>query len=156
MNNTAVEAHQSSIGNMQANVMAMLCYVSGTVLGFIPVISYVAWLAPLVIFFIEKESHFVKFHAMQAFLLNLVGVALGLLVSVVLGGIMAASVAMATDYASMTGALGSIAIVGVLTTIISLLILVIAIIALIKAYKYSEYQIPLIGGLAKKLAGKVQ
>ncbi len=58
---------------------------------FIPVVKYVAWLAPLIIYLVEKNSQFVKFHAMQAFLLNIIGAVLSFLVSIVLGAIMAAS-----------------------------------------------------------------
>lgn len=149
MGNT-IEAHKSSIGGMQANVMALLCYLIGAVLAFVPIIMHVAWLAPLVIFFLEKESRFVKFHAIQAFVLSAVGVVLGLLVSLLFGGMVAAAGFGANSAADL---LGPAALVGVLAAIISIVILVFAIIAMIKAYKYAEYHIPLLGGIAAKLTG---
>lgn len=149
--NNQVEAHQSSIGGLQANMMALLCYLIGAILAFIPVIMHVAWLAPLVIFFLEKESRFVKFHAMQAFALSAVGVLLGLLVSLLFGGMIAAA---GLGAAPAAGFWGSAALVGVLASIISVVILVFAIIAMIKAYKYTEYHIPLLGGIAAKLTGE--
>ena len=66
-----VNPHRSSLG-MDAHVMALLCYLAAFVLAWIPYIQYVAPLAPLIIFFIEKESPFVKFHAIQAFILVLI------------------------------------------------------------------------------------
>ncbi|MEL7610856.1 MAG: DUF4870 domain-containing protein [Bacillota bacterium] len=143
MENKIIEpAHKSSIGNLDANVMALLSYIISSVLGFIPGVSYVAWAIPLVIFFVEKQSKFVKFHALQAFSLNLFGFVLGLLVSL----IMTAAVVTADPYA----ALGAIGTVGILTFLISVVILVFAIIAMIKAYKYEVYKIPLLGNLAAR------
>ena len=154
MVNNPIQPHNSSVGGLQANVMALLCYLAGSLLGFVPGIKYVAWLAPLAIFLLEKESRFVRFHAMQAFLLDAVGVILGLLVSLLLGGIWAATAA--NTYAAAAGALGSTAIVGLLATVVSLIILVFAVIAMTKAYKYETYRIPIIGGIAARMVGKAK
>ena len=51
-------------------------------------------------------------------------------------------------------ALGGGAIFGVLIGIVSLVAWVLAIVAAVKAYGYTEYEIPLLGGLARKLMGK--
>ncbi len=48
-----VNPHRSSLG-MDANVMALLCYIGAFVLSWIPVIQWVAPAAPLVIFFINR------------------------------------------------------------------------------------------------------
>lgn len=149
--NNQIQPHKSTIVDLQANIMALLCYIISAVLSFIPGISYVAWLAPLVIFFLEKESHFIKFHAMQAFVLNVIGAVLGFLVTVVLGGIFAVS--LFNPYSSVA-AFGFVGIIGILSGAISLIVLVLAIIAMIKAYKYFEYGIPVIGGLTVKIMGK--
>ena len=137
--NNSNQPHKSSIGDMQANIMALLCYLVSSVLVFVPGLMYVAWLAPLVIFFLEKESRFVKFHAMQAFVLDAVGILLGLLVTLLFGGI---------SYESF-------AFVGTLVTIISITILVFAIYAMLKAYRYVEYSIPFIGKISAALTSKV-
>ena len=42
MKNEIYNPHQSSIGNLNANVMALICYVASVVVGFIPVLRYVA------------------------------------------------------------------------------------------------------------------
>jgi len=151
MKNEIYNPHQSSIGNLNANVMALICYVASVVVGFIPVLRYVAWLVPLALFLMEKQSEFVKFHAMQSFLLHVVGAVLSLVVSVVLGGIVGAgSLNAATFYA----AVGIAGIIGLLITVISIVILVFAIIAMVGAYRYKETHIPIIGDIAEKMSRK--
>ncbi|MEG1560261.1 MAG: hypothetical protein RR398_05295 [Clostridia bacterium] len=148
MKNEIYSAHKSSIGNLNANIMALLCCIVPVVIAWIPVVRYVAWLIPLVLFFMEKQSKLVRFHAMQSFILHMVSAVLSLLISVVLGGILGVgSLSTATYYA----AAGFAGIVGLVTSAISLVILLFAIIAMIGAYKYKETHIPIIGGMTEKL-----
>lgn len=151
MKNEIYSPHKSSLGGLNANMMALICYLASIPLGWIPLVRYVAWLAPLALFLLEKESRFVKFHAMQSFLLNMLSAMLSFLVSVVLGGILGiGSISAATYYA----AAGLAGIIGLLTTVISLVILVCAIIAMVGATKYKETQLPIIGGIARRIALK--
>lgn len=145
-----VQPHKSSLGDIDANVMALVAYLSATVLGWIPGIRYVAWLAPLVIFFLEKNSGFVKFHAMQAFVLNAISTAFFVVISVILGGIVAAALVGPTGVYAAFGALG---LVTMLSTLVAIVFTVFAIIALIQAYQYKEYRIPIVGGLSDKVSG---
>lgn len=149
MKNEIYSAHKSSIGGLNANIMALLCYIASVILAWIPVVRYVAWLVPLILFFMEKQSKLVRFHAMQSFVLHVVSAVLSLLVSVVLGGILGVGSLSAATYYAAAGLAG---IVGLLTSAISLVILVCAVIAMIGAYKYKETHIPIIGGMAEKLA----
>lgn len=146
--------HTSSIGNTDANVIAIIAYISSGILSFVPVVKYVAWLAPLIFFLIEKNSGFVKFHAMQAFILNLFGAILGFLVGIVLSSILAVAT-LYSSYSSTAFAFGfgAFGVVGITTLLIGLVILVFAIIAIFKAYKWEEYYIPLVGKVAEKFAG---
>lgn len=48
--------HKSTIGNLDANLVALLVYFVSTVAGWIPIVKYAAWLAPLVVFFVEKTA----------------------------------------------------------------------------------------------------
>ncbi len=150
MNKRKIEPHKASIGGMDANLLALIAYIASTVIGFIPLLRYFAWLAPLVIFLMEKESGFVKFHAMQSFVLNLMGAALGFIVTVLIGG----SVAAAIGSRAGAAALGFAGLVGLLTTAISVIILIFAVIAMINAYKYNIYYIPLAGKVAENFSGK--
>ncbi len=147
-----VNPHKSSLG-MDANVMALICYIAAFVLSWIPYVKYVAWVAPLIVFFIEKESPFVKFHAMQAFLLE----AVVWIFQVIFGIIIAAawaSYASSWYYGSLGASLGIVSILSILLVIIGIVVTIFAIIALIKAYGYFEYKIPGVGNLAMKFSRK--
>jgi uncharacterized membrane protein len=147
-----VEPHKSSIGNMDANVMALLAYLAAAIIGWIPFLGYIAWLVPLLFYFMEKQSWFVRFHAMQAFLLNAVSAIVGFLLKVVIGGLIAAGAA--NSYESAMSALAVVAAVGVVVTIVSLVITIFAMIALVNAYQYKLYKVPVIGNIAEKIAVK--
>lgn len=147
-----VEPHKSSLGDLDANIAALIAYVAAGVIGWIPYLKYVAWLAPLVIFLIEKKSGFVRFHAMQALLLNAVSAVLSFLLVVVIGGIARASI---YNLANAYAAGGILLLLGTIATIIGVIITVFAIIALVNAVQYKTFKIPIIGDLAEKLASKV-
>jgi uncharacterized membrane protein len=143
-----VNPHKSSLG-MDANTLALLCYVAAFVLSWIPIIKYIAWAAPLVFFFVEKQSPFVKFHAMQAFMLEAVN-----WVFAVIFGIIVAAVA-SNPYSYLTGrGWGAVGLFTILGVIIGILLTIFAIIALVKAQGYYEYKIPVIGNLADKWSKK--
>lgn len=142
-----VEPHKSSLG-MDANIAVLIAYLGGVVVGWIPGIRYVAFLVPLVVFILEKESKFVRFHAMQSFALNILGLVLGLLFTLVTT-IISGSIA----YSSPGTALALISAMGVLGIIVSLGILVLAIIAVVNGFQYKEYHLPVLGNLAVKLVG---
>ncbi|HHT96966.1 MAG TPA: DUF4870 domain-containing protein [Clostridiales bacterium] len=139
------DPHKSSLGGMDANTMALLCYLATAIISFIPVVKNVSWLAPLLIFFLEKESFFVRFHAMQAFALNLIGSIVGLIMLFVL-------TAMAvTATVNPLGVLAGAGIVGFIGLAISIIILVFSIMAMVNANKYILYKIPVVGKLSDKL-----
>ncbi len=103
---------KSSTG-MEENVAALLSYVFGFITG-------------LIFFLIEKESKFVRFHAMQSIVF---------------------SVALLIIYLI----LGIIPIVGwILIPIVGIVGFVFWIILLIKAYQGAHYKLPLLGNLAEK------
>lgn len=151
MVNKTYECHKSSIGSMDANVMALLAYIVSVVIGWIPGLRYFAWLAPLVIYFIEKDSAFVKFHAMQAFMLEVLGGVITFILTVIIGGIVGA--AMYNPY-NAYAAVGITGIVALLAGIISIIITIFAIIAMVNAYRYKEYCIPIVGNITSKIVNK--
>lgn len=143
------QPHRSSLGGLDANIMALLCYLVTTIAGFIPVIRYVAFLLPFVIVFVEKESGLVRFHAMQAFMLNLVSMAL----SVVLG-ILLSVLGVSLAFFSWSATAGVAAITGIISLVIGIAAIVFSILAMIKAYNYTEYDIPLLGALSRSFLTK--
>ncbi len=148
MNKIVYQDHVSSIGNQKANIIALIVYVAPVVLAWIPVIRYFAWALPLVFFFLEKNSQFVKFHAMQSTLLELIGSLLSIVVSIIYS--VTVSRAFYNPYRIGSG-LGALGLISFLSVLVSLAILVFSIIAVIKAYKYEAYHLPVIGKLADKL-----
>lgn len=106
---------KSSTG-LTANVAGLLCYVLG-------------WVSGLVFILIERESRFVRFHAIQSIYV----------------------------FATLTIAniiLGWIPIIGpVLSWLISVLALILWILLMIKAYQGTMYKLPWVGNLAEKRAG---
>ena len=149
---TLVEPHKSSIGNLDANIVALIAYLAAGVVGWIPIIGYVAWAVPLVFFFMEKQSAFVRFHSMQAFILNAISAVLSFLLVVVIGGIAMGSM---NTVGNIYAAAGTVLLLGTIATIIGVIITIFAIIALVNALQYKTYRIPVIGDLADKFSSKM-
>ena len=107
---------KSSIG-LPENIAGMLCYILG-------------WVSGLVLYLIEKDSDFVKYHATQSI--------------IVFGTLTLASIA-----------LGVVPFIGaLLAPLLSLLAFVLWIILLIKAFQHTRYKLPWAGDLAEKYARK--
>ena len=149
MKNELFNPHKSSIADLNANLVAVLAYLIATVVSWIPVVRYVAWLAPLVLFYMEKQSNLVKFHALQAFVLNLASSALYFIITVVIAAIL--GVGSITTVTALAAA-GIAGILSLITFLVSLAFLVLTIIAMIGAYGYKETHIPIVGDLAENLA----
>ncbi|WP_346928505.1 DUF4870 domain-containing protein [Clostridium sp.] len=144
------EPHKSSIGDIDANVMALIAYGAAIVVIFIPGIKIIAWLAPIVIYILEKDSNFVKFHAMQAFLINIVGIIFSSIIFMIIGGSLGLMFFRPLAY----GAIGTILLSAIITGIVAIVITIFEIISMVKCYEYKEYEIPLIGIMARKIAHK--
>lgn len=136
--------HRSTFG-MDANIAALLVYLAAGILSFIPIIRYVAFAAPVVVFFVEKESKFVKFHAMQASVFSVAWWALSVIFDIV-GSIIAVSLLY-----NPLGSLGVLGILGIISLLISIAFGVAEIICLIKAYNYEVFKFPVVGNIAEKL-----
>ncbi len=147
------QQHKSSIGNIDANVMALLAYLAPVILGFIPGISYVAWAAPLVLYFVEKNSLLVKFHAMQALAIQIVSTILRIIYTIVASSA-AVGVGFAGGFIGVTAAVGVLGVFTLIYGVLAIILLVFDIIAMVKAYRYIEYRIPVAGRLAVWLMSK--
>ncbi len=142
----SVEPHKSSLG-IEANIAVLIAYLGGAVISFIPGVRYVAFLVPLIVFILEKESKFVRFHAMQSFALYILNLVFVLLLTLITN-LITPSLA----FSSPGAALATISLIGIIGTGISLVILVLAIIAVVNGFQYKEYRLPVLGNLAAKLA----
>ena len=102
---------------LEENVAGLLCYVLG-------------WVSGLVLFLLETENKFVRFHAVQSIIvfgfLNIVGIIFG--------------------WMSWFG--------WVISSFVGLLAFVFWIVLMVKAYQGTMYKLPVVGDLAEKWSGK--
>ncbi len=124
---------KSSIG-LDANITAALGYIIG--------------ILAIVLFFIEKENRFVRFHAIQSVIYIVATVVLIIVLSIL-------STIITLVFASIDS---SLAFVGML---FYLLILVVwlgffigLILAAVKAYQGQMFKLPVVGNMAEKIANK--
>lgn len=130
---------QSSIG-LAPNVAAALSYI---------------WIVGLVLFFIEKENKFIRFHAMQSVLYGLLWFVV-MMVLFVLSIIITIVAGVASAAAGSAGGL-----IGMLLWLISLIVWLVVplvyvgglIFAAIKAYQGTAFKFPIIGNMAEKISG---
>lgn len=103
---------KSSTG-LEENIAALLSYVLG-------------WITGLIFFLIEKDSKFVKFHAMQSI--------------ITFAGLMIVS-----------WILSLLPVIGwIISLLLGILALVLWIILMIKAYQGERFKLPIVGDLAEK------
>jgi len=130
-----VQTTKSSTG-LDENIAALLSYIFG-------------WIGGLIFFLIEKESRFVRFHAMQSLLLNVLFVVIFIVLWVV-------SIVMVVISSQLPGALAMVVNLIVTLFWIALWVgLVIAwIMCLIKAFQKQYFKLPIIGNMAEKFSAK--
>ena len=158
MNGKIFQPSQSKIGGLEAKYMILIAYFGAAVLGLIPGVQYIAWLIPLIIYFIDKDNKFIAFHAMQAFLLEIVVFALTIIYAIVV----AVSVVSMSASAIMGNAIGvagggvAVVVLGAVVVIVGIIVLIFSIIAAIHGYKYEIYEIKFVGAQASKIVFKQQ
>jgi uncharacterized membrane protein len=129
---------QSSIG-LAPNVAAAISYI---------------WIVGLVLFFMEKDNKFIRFHAMQSVLYGVVG-------SVVMIVLAILNAILVIVFGVASAAAGDPGVVGLLLSLISMVIWLIVpliyigglILGAVKAYQNVKFKFPFIGNLAEKIAG---
>src|SRR6266568_5705535 len=117
---------------LQENVAAALCYLTMFFCGLGIVVS-------LVLFLVERNSRFVRFHSMQGLLFGAVWIVAAIAYKVLYGGV-------------GDGILG-IGAFAVLLLIILILVLFV-IVATVRAYQGQYYKLPVLGGLAWNVIDK--
>lgn len=149
MSNKTVQPHKSSIGSLDANLVALLSYLVASLFLIIPGVGYVAWVVPLVVYLMETKSTFVKKNAMQSLVIHALSTLVSLLFRVIIGGILGLIFSGPFSWRSI----GIVSLFGTLTTIFAVAVIVFSILAMIRAYQYTEYNIPLIGPIVKWITG---
>ena len=128
-----VQSGKSSTG-LDENIASLIAYLAG-------------WVSGLIFFLIEKSSRLVRFHAMQAILLDAVIIVLAIVVAVVIA-------ILVIILGQISGALASIAslLSGLLWLVLVVGILLVKVLCLIKAYGGTMFKLPIIGNYAEKFS----
>ena len=126
---------KSSTG-LEENIAGLLSYVLG-------------WISGLVFMLMEKESRFVRFHAVQALILGLIG----LVFSFGSWIIWLIVVIIASQLPDVVGML-VMAVVGLVMFAVVLAIIVGWVMGMVKAYQHQYFKLPVIGNFAEKFSSK--
>jgi uncharacterized membrane protein len=112
-------------------------------------LSYI-WILGLIFFFVEKSNRFVRFHAAQAILLGIAGIALYIVDFVVLGAISTAL--FASDSSGILGS-ASVCVFTCIPAILGLVLLGFSVWGLIAGFTGQYVKMPIIGDIAERWAG---
>jgi len=134
---------------MDANLAVLIVYIATAVVSWIPYLGWIAWVVPLVFFFLEKSSGFVKFHAVQALGIGILRAALTIVFNIIYWVTVPRTV-----YGYYTS-LGAWAIIGVVASIVYIIITVLILYVLIMAWQWKQVELPIIGPMATKAGAKL-
>ena len=152
MKKTDILPHKSSLG-MNANMASLVIFVAMIVVSWIPYLKWIAWGVPLAVFFMEKSSRFVKFQAVTALILGIIGAALSLILQIFIW-----ILTPKTIYGAMSLVLGkgwgAWVFLGTISTIIAVLFTIIEVYMIWKAYTYKQVELPIIGPVARRASEK--
>ena len=127
MDNTAGKA---ALGGLDGNLAALL--------------GYIIWVVALISLLMEKENRFVKFHAIQSLLLHASAIVLfiALMIILMILGIVLAMAGL--------GALGALLWLLYMVAVVAYIGALVY--SAVKAYGVVEYELPIIGSMARKWA----
>lgn len=153
MKTTMVSPHKSSLG-MDANIASLVIFIAMAVVSWIPYLGWLAWAVPLVFFFMEKSSQFVKFQAVQALVIGIIRAALAIVLQIFIWILTPKDLYSAVSYLSGSG-WGAWVLLGTLSTIIGVAITAVIGYLTMKAYGYKQVELPVIGPIAAKASERL-
>ncbi|MFZ5974465.1 MAG: DUF4870 domain-containing protein [Bacillota bacterium] len=109
-------------------------------LAYIPIVG-------LILFIIEKEDNYVRYHSMQSILLNVAEIIIGIVLWIL-------TMIFANPYSLSTYLYGGWGFMAILSTIIWLAWLAVTIFCMMKAYKGAWFKLPIIGDIAMNIVNK--
>ena len=151
MKKTIIQPHKSSLG-MDANLAVLLTYIGMAVISWLPYIGYIAWAVPIVIFFMEKESKFVKFQAVQALIIGIVREVIAIIFAIIVWAVTPKDIVGILTLNSW----GAAAFVGGISVIVGIAITILIIYVVVMAYGYKQVEIPVIAPIAAKASEKLE
>lgn len=117
--------HRSSLG-LDANIVVAIVWFGGALLSALE-LGALSIFVPIIIFFVEKDSHLVKFHAIQAITLMIFTVIATIVLTVSIIGIL-------------------------LIPLLTLILFLVSIVAVVRGWKYQTYELPYVQPIAQWLA----
>jgi uncharacterized membrane protein len=135
-------ADKTKVLNLAYNVAGMLCYLPSC-LCCINLISAVLWLVTE-----PKESHFVRFHALQGLMLWGTGFVIGIIFNILGAGVRWGAY-MGSGGSDVASA-GAGGLIGILYWVIVVVFFILHIVAAVKAYQGEKWKLPVIGDIAEK------
>ncbi len=157
---TSFAPHKSSLG-LDANILVLIIYILAAGFVWIPFAGYAAVLFPLVLFFIEKESKFVKFAAVQSIIISaamtVIAIIRDILYRIVTPSANDIWDLSLDDIMSIgnSGRTVSMNIVFWLFTIINLLVVAGTVYIIIMGFNYKQVEVPILGPIAHKFSDKL-
>lgn len=146
-----MKPEKSSISGIDANKIVLVAYLGGLVLSWISGLNYFAWLLPLVIYLIEKDSEFVKQQSAQAFIIYVISAIVSIFFSLVGMILFKGAYIFDLDLFNFSGSLILLSLFKLVTIAFSLFITVIVIITTVKVWNYEKFELPLISMLTKSV-----
>ena len=137
------DPHRSTIFDLDANLVAGFCYL----ITLLP-LGWLSLVGLIVVFFVEKQSDFVKFHAAQSFSISCLLFIFSRVVLLIFSFASITTPFAVLDFISMLtfGSLGSV--FGLLFILVSLIIFCLRVYLMVQAFRYRESFIPLFGHFA--------
>ena len=147
MKTTIIEPHKSSIG-LGANFTSLIILAAMATTAWISFIGWFAWIVPLVFYFIEKESKFVKFQSIQALFIGVAWAVTQLFIWII----------RPRHFYSMYYTPGRIVGMGsfwsIISTLVNVAFVLLIVYLVISAYNYKKVELPVIGPIADKASEK--
>jgi uncharacterized membrane protein len=109
-------------------------------LAYIPIVG-------IILFIVEKEDNYVRYHAMQSILLNVVEVVVWILLMIL-------NAIFWTPYTITTYIYGGWGFLAILGLIVWLAFLALTVYCMIRAYKGAWFKLPVIGNIATNIVNK--
>ncbi|MCL2271959.1 MAG: hypothetical protein FWC19_04025 [Treponema sp.] len=148
-----ISPHKSSLG-LDANIASAIIFAAVGILSWIPYLGYAAWIVPLVFFFMEKESKFVKFSSVTALVIGIISVAISIVFAIIALALTPRSLESIINFA-MSGRSGILIFFSTLAIIIAIAFTALFIFLAFMAYSYKQVKLPIVGPIAAKAAEKL-
>ena len=148
MKTTVIEPHKSSLG-MDANIASILVFAAMAIVSWLGFLAWFAWAVPLVFFYLEKESAFVKFQAMQALVIGIASAVINIIFRIFIRMLTPRDIYSALNYAMGRG-WGAWRLLGTLSSIVGIAFLALEIFIIYSSYNWKQVEIPVVADFAAK------